>query len=70
MIEDLGIAAPADVGYYSGLVDSAFSFAQLLTVSIHIVSHHWSRLLTTLITGVMACFESNRFISGHPFRTA
>jgi len=34
MIEDLGIAAPADVGYYSGMVDSSFSFAQLLTVSV------------------------------------
>lgn len=33
MIEDLGIAEPADVGYYSGMVDSAFSFAQLFTVS-------------------------------------
>lgn len=32
MIEDLGIAEPVDVGYFSGLVDSSFSFAQLLTV--------------------------------------
>lgn len=32
MIEYLGIAAPADVGYYSGLVDSAFSLVQALTV--------------------------------------
>jgi hypothetical protein len=37
MIEDLGIAAPADVGYYSGMVDSSFSFAQLLTASIRAI---------------------------------
>lgn len=32
MIEYLGIAAPQDVGYYSGMVDSAFSLVQALTV--------------------------------------
>jgi len=31
MIEELGIAE-ADVGYYSGLVDSSFAIAQVLTV--------------------------------------
>lgn len=35
MIEDLRIAEPADIGYYSGMVDSSFSFAQLLTVRLH-----------------------------------
>ena len=35
MIEDLGIASPTDVGYYSGMVDSAFSLAELLTVRIY-----------------------------------
>lgn len=34
MIEDLGLAEPANVGYYSGLVDSTFSFAQFLTVRL------------------------------------
>lgn len=38
MIEDLGLAEPANVGYYSGLVDSTFSFAQFLTV------YFWSSL--------------------------
>ncbi|QRV89502.1 major facilitator superfamily transporter [Ceratobasidium sp. AG-Ba] len=33
MIEDLGIAkSPAQVGFYSGVVDSIFSFAQLFTI--------------------------------------
>ena len=35
MIEDLDIASPTDVGYYSGMVDSAFSLAELLTVRIY-----------------------------------
>jgi hypothetical protein len=34
MIEDLGIAVPADVGYYSGWVDSTAFYAQLFTASI------------------------------------
>ncbi|KAF8299924.1 MFS general substrate transporter [Clavulina sp. PMI_390] len=38
MVEDLGIAAPENVGYYSGLADSCFSFAQLLTI------YFWSSL--------------------------
>ncbi|KAF8299925.1 MFS general substrate transporter [Clavulina sp. PMI_390] len=38
MIEDLGIATPENVGYYSGMVDSCFSFAQLLTI------YFWSTL--------------------------
>jgi hypothetical protein len=33
MIEDLGVAnSPAQVGFYSGIVDSIFSFAQLFTI--------------------------------------
>ncbi|KAG8750249.1 hypothetical protein FRC12_012973, partial [Ceratobasidium sp. 428] len=33
MIEDLGIAdSPAQVGFYSGVVDSIFAVAQLLTI--------------------------------------
>lgn len=36
MIEELGIAAPADVGYYSGMVDSMFSIAQLFTVRLRL----------------------------------
>jgi len=52
MIEDLGIAAPADVGYYSGMVDSSFSFAQLLTASnLAIIS---PLLLTTFFTSFFA----------------
>lgn len=38
MIEDLGIASPTDVGYYSGLIESLFSVSQLFTVSAP--SHH------------------------------
>ncbi|KAF8299923.1 MFS general substrate transporter [Clavulina sp. PMI_390] len=38
MIEHLGIAAPEDIGYYSGLVDTCLSFAQLATV------YFWSSL--------------------------
>ena len=52
MIEDLGIAAPANVGYYSGMVDSSFSFAQLFTASIRpIITVFLSRIETShLIT--------------------
>ncbi|KAF8299928.1 MFS general substrate transporter [Clavulina sp. PMI_390] len=38
MIEYLGIAGPEDVGYYSGIVDSCFSFSQLFTI------YFWSSL--------------------------
>ncbi|KAF8299921.1 MFS general substrate transporter [Clavulina sp. PMI_390] len=38
MIEDLRITTPEDVGYYSGLVDSCFSLAELVTV------YYWSSL--------------------------
>ncbi|KAF8299932.1 MFS general substrate transporter [Clavulina sp. PMI_390] len=38
MIEDLGIAAPEDVGYYSGIVESCFAFVQLFTI------YYWSSL--------------------------
>ncbi|KAF8321578.1 MFS general substrate transporter [Clavulina sp. PMI_390] len=38
MIEDLKISAPEDVGYYSGLIDSSFSLAQLFTI------YFWSSL--------------------------
>lgn len=34
MIEDLGIAEPVDIGYYSGLVDSCFALMQVFTVSL------------------------------------
>lgn len=34
MVEDLHIADPADVGYYSGMVDSIFSLSQLFTVRL------------------------------------
>ena len=34
MIEELEIAAPAEIGYYSGLVDSMFYVAQLFTVRL------------------------------------
>ena len=47
MIEDLGIAGPEDVGYYSGMVDSSFSFAQLLTVRILFTTFSSRIVLTT-----------------------
>ena len=59
MIEDLGIASPADVGYYSGMIDSAFSFAQLLTVRIirclalqNLVLYLWRSVIIDFFLGI------------------
>lgn len=66
MIEDLGIAGPEDVGYYSGMVDSSFSFAQLLTVRILFTTFSSRTVLTT----APGTIKINRFISGHHSQTA
>lgn len=77
MIEDLGIAGPADVGYYSGMVDSTFSYAQLFTASIRhvtlssiVISNNTLHFFSRPVHLNALRFETGRFISGQHYQIA
>lgn len=70
MIEELGIAEPAEVGYYSGRVESVYSFAQLFTVGPIIPMAYC--FFTDRFCFFLECrpVESiSRRITGHPYQT-
>jgi hypothetical protein len=56
MIEELKAAEPEEIGYYSGLVDSMFSIAQLCTV----------RLFLIIVLSRLRIFGLNHIPSGYP----
>lgn len=39
---------PANIGYYSGLVDSAFAFTQMFTVRLSVLAHQSNAPFTHL----------------------